>query len=480
MPEAKNTVLYIDDDLLNLEIFREFFDDQYHVIILPSTENALEVLRNNQVKVIISDQFMPYESGIDFIQRITPEFPDIIKMILTAYSDHEVALDAINRVGVYKYLLKPWDSTEVKNSIETGIREYDLRYENKQLLIELKQKNEALNDAFTKLEENEKKFRTIFSNSNDSIYILNDEKEIIEANHAFYNLLKFNAKENNLQNLNEFIRDKYPALMDKPFELSTTPDISISEIEIKLTPSETKVIELNSNQVKYTDKGFILTVARDISERRIFEKRIVEAIIQTQEEDQSKYARELHDGLGPLLSTLKMHIEWIADPNNSQNKDKIIQHSIHTIDNAIRSIKEIANNMSPHILQRFGLVNAITSYIDHIKETSKIEFIVSSNLKERISNNIEIILYRTILECINNAIKHSEAKKVILKFNKQKGKLVITYSDNGKGFDVKSVTSEGKGMGLFNMQNRIKHIGGEFKIISNPNIGTDITIRIDN
>jgi PAS domain S-box-containing protein len=480
MTDVKNTILYIDDDTLNLEIFKEVFDSIYNVILLPSTETALEVLRNNPVKVIISDQFMPYESGTEFIQRINPEFPDIIKMILTAYSDHDVALEAINKVGIYKYLLKPWDSTEVKNSLETAIREYDLRRENKQLLIELKQKNEALNKAFIKLEENEKKFHTIFSKSNDSIYILNQEKEIIEANQALYNLLGIKDKVSNLKTLNTFIQEKTPSLVDKPAELSNSSANSISEIEIKPNPRETKVIELNCNHVKYTNNGYILTVARDISERRMFEKRIVEAIIQTQEEDQSKYARELHDGLGPLLSTLKMHIEWIADANNSQNKDKIIQHSIHTIDNAIRSVKEIANNMSPHILQRFGLVNAVNSYIDHIKETSNIEFVISSNIKERIVNNIEIILYRTILECINNAIKHAEAKKVILKFNKQKSKLLIAYSDNGKGFDVGKVMAEGKGMGLFNMQNRIKHIGGEFKIISNPDIGTDITICINN
>lgn len=479
MMAEKDTVLYIDDDLLNLEIFKEYFEDDYNVIILSSTEKALDVLRNNPVKVLITDQFMPYESGIDFIQRIVPEFPDIIKMILTAYTDHDVALDAINRVGVYKYLLKPWDSTEVSNSIATGIREYNLKKENKQLLVELKQKNDALNLAFSMLEENEKKFRTIFSNSNDSIYIINHEKQIIEANRSFYNLLGINAETSGIEDVNRLVCEKFASLVNVPYDLLSTSGLSISETEIKPNLSETRIIELNCNEINYSDKRYILSVARDISERRMFEKRIVEAIIQTQEEDQGKYARELHDGLGPLLSTLKMHIEWIADPNNSNNKDKIIHHSIHTIDNAIRSIKEIANNMSPHILQRFGLVNAINSHIEHLKESSAIEFVLSSNLKERIPNNIEVILYRIILECINNAIKHSDAKKVILKFNKQKDILTITYSDNGKGFDVKEAMNKGKGMGLFNMQNRVKHIGGEFKIISNPDIGTDITIRID-
>lgn len=478
--DLRSSILYIDDDRLNLEIFEEFFKDIYHVIVLPSTENALDVLRNNRIKVLISDQCMPNETGIDFIKRINPEFPDVIKMILTAYSDYDVAIEAINEVGIYKYLLKPWDSAEVKNSIDNCIREYDLRDENKKLIIALKQKNEALNEAFVKLEENEKKFHTIFFNSNDSVYILNQKREIIEANQALYKLLSIKEKDRNLEVLNETIREKFPVFQDKPIELSKSPSISIFETEIKLTLTESKTIELNCNHIAYSNNDYVLSVVRDISERRMYEKRIVEAIIKTQEEDQSKYARELHDGLGPLLSTLKMHIEWLANTDNTQNKDKIIQHAIHTIDNSIRSVKEIANNMSPHILQRFGLVNAVNSYVDYIKEASKIEFVVSSNLKDRISSNKEIVLYRIILECINNAIKHSDAKKVILKFNKQKDGLHIAYSDNGKGFDVSKVMSEGQGMGLFNMQSRIKHIGGDFKIISNRNIGTDINISLDN
>jgi PAS domain S-box-containing protein len=478
MTIQKSTVLYIDDDPLNLEIFKEFFGERYEVIVQSSTSTALDILKQKNVKVIVSDQCMPEETGIDFIKRINPEYPDTIKMILTAYTDHDVALEAINEVGIYKYLLKPWNANEVKNSIDNAIREFDLKQENKELLVALKQKNDALNKAYNKLEENEKKYRAIFANSNDSIYILNHNGEIIEANQSLSNLLTAKDKPFDLTSLNQLIKEKYPVLLNKPLELSKATDNSISEIELKTEVGDNKVIELNCNHISYNDNDYILSVVRDISLRRTFEKKIVEAIILTQEEDQGKYARELHDGLGPLLSTLKMHFEWIADPNNTANKDKIIQHSIHVIDNAIRSVKEIANNLSPHILQRFGLINAINSYIEYIKETSTIDFTVSSNLKEKISGNTEIILYRIILECINNSIKHSEAKKIILKFNKQKQNLNINYSDNGKGFNVTKALAEGKGMGLFNMQNRIKHLGGEFKIVSNANVGTDISINL--
>lgn len=480
MASGKSTILYIDDDLLNLEILKEFFSDFYDVITLNSTKGAEEILKNKNVKVIISDQCMPDETGIDFIKRINVEYPEIVKIIFTAYSSQEVALEAINDAGIFKFILKPWKRFEVKEAIESAIKQFDLEHEKNQLLIKLQEKNNALQEAYQKLADNEKKFHVVFSNSNDSKYIQNQQKKVIEVNPAFLDLIQYKKQDPlNFDDLNAYIKARFPILVDKPFELSRTSKTSIYDFEITSDSGETKFIEINSNEIAYNNENYFLSIIRDISERRLFEKKIIDTIIHTQEEDQNRYARELHDGLGPLLSTLKMHLEWIANPDHSINKNKIIDHAIYTLDSAIRSTKEIANNLSPHILERFGVVDAVNAYIEHIKETSDVEFIVSSNLKGRLAANVEIVLYRTILECINNSLKHSEAKKIILKFNRESNNLKIRYSDNGKGFDVEKEIAEGRGMGLFNIQSRIKHIGGEFQLTSNLNIGTDITININ-
>jgi signal transduction histidine kinase len=300
------------------------------------------------------------------------------------------------------------------------------------------------------------------------------------VNPAFLDLIQYKKEGTlNFDDLNTYINDRFPILVDKPLELSRNSKTSIFDFEIPSGKGETKFIEINSNEISYNNGSYFLSIVRDISERRLFEKKIIDTIIQTQEEEQNRYARELHDGLGPLLSTLKMHLEWIANPDHSINKNKIIDHAIYTLDNAIRSTKEIANNLSPHLLERFGVVDAVNAYIEHIKETSNIEFAVSSNLKERLEGKIEIVLYRTILECIHNSIKHSGAKKIILKFSRENHTLKISYSDNGMGFDVDKEIAEGKGMGLFNIQSRIKHIGGTFQLASKPNTGTDITININ-
>jgi len=204
----------------------------------------------------------------------------------------------------------------------------------------------------------------------------------------------------------------------------------------------------------------------------------MDAIVRTQEDAQTYYARELHDGLGPNLSTLKMYIQWLSDNNNTINKELITQQTIMGIDEAIYTLKDIANNLSPHILRNFGLVHAIKTFADKIEMTKGVVVVISSNLSGRLNDNLEIHLYRILMECINNSIKHGQSSKIIIKFSRVDNNIQILYSDNGVGFDVEKVQHEKKGMGLYNMINRVKLIGGDINIKSNLSVGTDIKINL--
>jgi PAS domain S-box-containing protein len=473
-----DSVLYIDDDPVNLKVFYESLKDYFDILILSSTAEAETVLENKPVKVIVTDQFMPDETGIDFIKRINSTYPEIKKIILTAYASQENAVEAINVAGVYKYLTKPWKRDAVKEWLDMAIREYDFETEKRQLLSELKIINKQLLDANTNLEINEKKFRTIFNQSNDSSFILDKQRNIIEVNRAYLELINYKGDESDIQKINEITYQDFPVLIDKALEVVHDRNSKISDITVTIQSDQPKTLEIRSNEIEYNHDVFILAVIHDISERRRFEKKIIETIITTQEEDRSRYAQELHDGLGPLLSTLKMHVQWIANPDNTKNKDKIIQHAIRSIDLAISSAKEIADNLSPHVLQRFGLVNAVKSYTEHIKETSSVTFDVISNLRDRLDTNLELILYRIILECINNSVKHAAAKKIVVRFMKQNLWVKIEISDDGKGFDVDRTLRNAKGMGLFNVQNRVRHIGGELTLKSEHDNGTQVTLNI--
>jgi PAS domain S-box-containing protein len=474
MSKENNSILYVDDEPINLEVFKSLLDDDYDIITTSTTSEAFEILGQKPIKVLVSDQRMPEETGLQFLERVEPIYPDIIKIVFTAYQDQETTLQAINQGGIFRFLIKPCNTKELRLTMQSAILEYDLKTENKRLVKELKIKNEELENALQRVQESEARFRGIFECSSDGI-IISDSNSIIEANPAFSQLIGFNCDILDKQQIFPFLKRLYPSFLKSLLNLQ---DQAPTGMEVLLINTDKKYLEANSQQINLKNQQATLSIIRDITERKTIEKKLRDAIVATQEEDQIRYARELHDGLGPILSALKMYIEWLSDPNNTVNKDKITEQSIKGINEAITIVKEIANNLSPHVLQRFGLVNAVQSYIDGLKRTTNTEFILSSNIVERLDSNIEISLYRIILESINNTIKHANASKVIIRLRKTEEALIVLYSDNGKGFDVDNVIESGKGMGLTNLHNRVKSINGDIKLKSNLNIGTDIEITI--
>jgi len=156
----------------------------------------------------------------------------------------------------------------------------------------------------------------------------------------------------------------------------------------------------------------------------------------------------------------------------------ILNLSKTSVSEAITSLKNISNNLSPHMLEKFGLISAITSFIEPLKKLSRINFIIESNLSLRLPAIVEISLYRIINECINNSLKHSNSNEISIVLNIFGNHLNLIYKDNGKGFDVKTAMETQPGMGLHNIQNRITTLGGKVNIQSVKNIGTEISADI--
>lgn len=139
----KPDILYIDDEEDNLLVFKSTFRKFYKVHTAQSGEEGLEILKHKDMAVVITDQRMPRMTGIEFLQKL-PEDKDVIRMILTGYSDMEAIVEAINTGRVYRYISKPWDREELKRSLDNAIEAFRLRRTNKKLVQELKNANEDL------------------------------------------------------------------------------------------------------------------------------------------------------------------------------------------------------------------------------------------------------------------------------------------------------------------------------------------------
>jgi len=142
MMKDKFSILYVDDEEQNLISFKATFRREYNILTALSGEEGLEIARNNHVDLIITDQRMPEMTGIQFLEKIIPEQPDSIRMILTGFSDIEVIIKAINTGRVFRYITKPWDQNELRMTIENARQLYNLQKSNKDLVIELKHKVE--------------------------------------------------------------------------------------------------------------------------------------------------------------------------------------------------------------------------------------------------------------------------------------------------------------------------------------------------
>jgi len=227
--------------------------------------------------------------------------------------------------------------------------------------------------------------------------------------------------------------------------------------------------------------GKIFTYLKKMEEARLqSEKRVLNAIILTEENERKRLAKDLHDGLGPLLSSVKMSVSALSTEKNLKTQNSILTNAIQAVNESINSLKEISNNLSPHILDNFGLVSAIRSFATKIEQTGKIKIEFRTNLKEqRFNSNIEVILYRAICELINNTIKHAKARKILISLDLENDQLNVLYQDDGKGFNFEAAMLQHKGgMGLHNIRSRTSSINGDFNIESQPGEGIIGTIRV--
>ncbi|MFH0760155.1 MAG: sensor histidine kinase [Bacteroidota bacterium] len=217
------------------------------------------------------------------------------------------------------------------------------------------------------------------------------------------------------------------------------------------------------------------------NERRKTEKRFLTSILQTEEGERARIAKDLHDGLGPLLSAVKMSVSTLEQLTKEPRSLTIIQNTNETVDEAIRSLKDISDHLSPHMLANFGLIRALNNYINKINQTNQLQINYRTNLKdERFDESVEVVLYRVSSELIHNTIQHAHATAATLVLNYSNGEIFLEYQDDGIGFEADKLLKlkDREGSGLINLRSRINSLKGEIDIESKPGLGIRVSIRV--
>lgn len=227
--------------------------------------------------------------------------------------------------------------------------------------------------------------------------------------------------------------------------------------------------------------GFIKNTALFLMtafERCTSERSILTTIIQTEEKERGRLARDLHDGLGPLLSSMKLYVNVLG--SSDTQKEEVFKSTYEVIDESIALIKEIANNLSPHVLNDFGLASAIQSFCKRISVTKAIEIKFDSNVYDcRFDTNMEMVLFRVLKELVNNTIRHALAKGIEIFLLRTGNMLTLVYSDNGIGFDIRKVLDDRtSGMGISNIIHRVGSINGKIVFENQSPKGIQLKIEV--
>jgi signal transduction histidine kinase len=203
----------------------------------------------------------------------------------------------------------------------------------------------------------------------------------------------------------------------------------------------------------------------------------VDAMLKGQEEERSRIAKDLHDGLGSSLSGTKLSFINVKESLAlSPENNTLFERSLSMLDNAIGDLRKVAHNLMPGALVKFGLQDAVRDFCDAIQSSSGVKILFQPfGEKRKLSEPAEIFIFRIIQELVNNAIKHAGANQVIVQLSMSYDKTGITVEDDGRGFD-KDGTLLTKGTGLTNINYRVQYFNGMLDIVTSPGNGTSINI----
>ncbi|MDC1227321.1 histidine kinase, partial [Algibacter sp.] len=273
--------------------------------------------------------------------------------------------------------------------------------------------------------------------------------------------------------------------------------------EVKATTKDNKDIWLEMAIIPYSpteEKSELLIIASEITERKTgqleihrltaqsFEEKmnqqkiISSKIIENQEKEQSRIAKDVHDGIGQMLTGLKYNLESI-DTKDLKKANAKIEHLKELASDIIKGVRTATFNLTPPELADHGIVPAITKLTQELARLTgnKIVFFNKTNFNLRLDSLTEINIYRITQEAINNAIKYADSTHILVSLSHSENILSIVIDDNGKGFDpekIKNVKNADGGMGMTFMHERIKYIEGRLFLNSEIGLGTRVTLNI--
>ncbi|MCW3463078.1 tetratricopeptide repeat-containing sensor histidine kinase [Chitinophaga nivalis] len=205
---------------------------------------------------------------------------------------------------------------------------------------------------------------------------------------------------------------------------------------------------------------------------------VLEALMQGEEKERERLSRDLHDGIGGMLSAVKMHFSALRQEHTCLQENGAYLHTLHMLDNAIGEVRKTAHNLMPEVLNSMGLANALAFFCNNVSHHRQLDvrFYTDGRL-QRFKAGFELSVYRIVQELVNNIIKHAHATTAIVQITQHRELLSITVEDNGRGF--RQQAAEYTGMGLHHLASRITALNGTLDMTTVADQGTTVYMEFN-
>ena len=464
---------------------------------------AIDFLEKNEVDLIISDFIMPQMNGIDFLQKVKKYQKDVSSILLTGYADKENAIRAINEIGIFKYIEKPWDNDKLIINIKNALTQTRLKKELNQKIILLEEANKKLEDYSKNLENTvakrtlelskaNLKLSAIFSNCADGIVLFDNNLKILDLNEAAIGL---------------FGQEKKDLISKNLFELTVCEknNFSIADLNLNKTiflrnyilinyKKDVKIpVEISIAKIENDENNFFMAVIRDCTYQK-----------ETERLRDDFMATLTHDLRTPLLATIS-GLDFVLDKslgevNEAQTKlFSVMKKSSEDMLGLVNTLLEVYRYEAGKTYlckTKFDIVKLAKECVFELNPLAKkaqIELKISTNEEEIFINADKNEIRRVIINLIGNAIKHSEKSSFVeIKIEKNNSDLKVEVIDNGVGLSKEDCEklfnrfsqgsnqkrSTSTGLGLYLSRQIIEAHNGKIQVKSKLNKGCCFTFEL--
>lgn len=420
-------------------------------------DTALACLRKETFQVVLLDLHLPDKGGFAAIQYLAQTFPELPVIAMTGLPEDEATGLQALQVGAQDFISKG-----EMIGLGGAVFGRSIRY-----AIERKRAGKIL-------KRSEARNRAIVAALPDLLLIQDREGNYLDIKAPESDQLFTAAVVG--RNMRDILPGEIAERIRETFEVArATRELQELEYALGIHGKEHHF----ECRITLYDEDKFLSIVRDITVRREMENSLMHAFVEGQEKERKRIAEELHDGIGPLLSTVKLNLEMLAGEDSSREFDRQRYENARSLLNAAANeLRDISHNLMPSGLLDFGLKAALADLCTKIQATSKFALRFNAlDADQRLVDRVELALYRIAQELLNNIIKHAQPQEVTLQLIRRDGKVLLMAEDDGVGFPA---TRDGylPGLGLKNIEARVKALDGKFVLDSSPGGGTLISIEI--